>query len=43
MAFSDADWICGTPHILRAVAAMRAARLGLEAASATKDAGERAE
>ncbi|SEB55491.1 ABC transporter substrate-binding protein [Rhodobacter sp. 24-YEA-8] len=43
VAFSDADWICGTPHILRAVAAMRAARLGLEAASATKDAGERAE
>ncbi|WP_112312203.1 ABC transporter substrate-binding protein [Pseudogemmobacter bohemicus] len=27
VAFSDADWICGTPHILRAVAAMRAARL----------------
>ncbi len=27
---SDADWICGTPHILRAVSAMRAAREALE-------------
>lgn len=26
---NDADWLCGTPHILRAVAQMRAARLGL--------------
>ncbi|VDC31651.1 ABC transporter substrate-binding protein [Pseudogemmobacter humi] len=31
VATTDADWICGTPHILRAVAAMRAARDGLEA------------
>lgn len=31
VATTDADWICGTPHILRAVAAMRAARDRLEA------------
>jgi iron complex transport system substrate-binding protein len=28
---TDADWICGTPHILRAVAGMAAARRALEA------------
>lgn len=27
---SDADWVCGTPHILRALAGMRAAREALE-------------
>ncbi len=27
---TDADWVCGTPHILRAVAAMKAAREALE-------------
>lgn len=27
---SDADWVCGTPHILRAIAGMRAAREALE-------------
>ncbi len=26
---SDADWVCGTPHILRALAAMKAAREAL--------------
>ena len=26
---SDADWICGTPYMLRAVAGMRAARDGI--------------
>lgn len=25
-ALSDADWVCGTPHVLRAVARLRAAR-----------------
>ncbi len=34
VATSDADWICGTPHILRAVASMRAARDALTAAGA---------
>ena len=29
-ATSDADWVCGTPHILRAMAKMKAAREGLE-------------
>ncbi|MCB6178819.1 ABC transporter substrate-binding protein [Rhodobacter sp. Har01] len=29
-ASSDADWVCGTPHILRAVAGMKAAREALE-------------
>lgn len=29
-AATDADWICGTPHILRAVASMKAAREALE-------------
>lgn len=28
---TDADWVCGTPHILRAVAAMADARRSLEA------------
>lgn len=27
---SDADWVCGTPHILRALVGMRAAREALE-------------
>lgn len=30
IASSDADWVCGTPHILRALAGMRAAREALE-------------
>jgi iron complex transport system substrate-binding protein len=30
IATSDADWVCGTPHILRALARMRAAREALE-------------
>lgn len=29
IATSDADWVCGTPHILRALAGMRAAREAL--------------
>lgn len=29
---SNADWVCGTPHLLRAIAAMAAARDRLEAA-----------
>lgn len=27
---SDADWVCGTPHLMRAVAKMQAARAALE-------------
>lgn len=29
-ATSDADWVCGTPHILRAIAAMKTAREAVE-------------
>ena len=28
---SDADWVCGTPHLLRAIGKMQAARTALEA------------
>ena len=28
---SDADWVCGTPHLLRAIGKMQAARAALEA------------
>jgi len=28
---SNADWVCGTPHLMRAIAAVQAARAGLEA------------
>ncbi|MBW7923037.1 MAG: ABC transporter substrate-binding protein [Rubellimicrobium sp.] len=30
VAANDADWLCGTPHILRALAAMRELRLALQ-------------
>ncbi len=30
-AMTDRDWVCGTPHVLRAVAGLRTARLKLEA------------
>ena len=30
--FADRDWLCGTPHVLRAVAALREARRALETA-----------
>ena len=29
-AFSDPDWVCGTPHVIRAVARMAAAREALD-------------
>jgi iron complex transport system substrate-binding protein len=29
---SDADWVCGTPHLMRAIAEVQAARQALEAA-----------
>jgi iron complex transport system substrate-binding protein len=29
---SDADWVCGTPHLMRAIARMQAARAALETA-----------
>lgn len=28
---SDADWVCGTPHLMRAIGRMQAARTALEA------------
>lgn len=31
-AVTDRDWVCGTPHIVRAVRALRAERLAIEAA-----------
>jgi iron complex transport system substrate-binding protein len=27
---SDADWVCGTPHLLRAIGKLQAARAALE-------------
>ena len=30
VASTDADWVCGTPHLLRAVLALKEARAGLE-------------